>query len=136
MSDIEYSIKIRVHKESLEANMAKRIEEFKKKMLSDDVKYQSADIYRDCIEPLVPKKIGNLRDNVEYVKYSGTYAIKYTSNYAKAQYKGYNGRGVIRKWTTPGTIDHWNLHMSRADKGAYYDLVKEMIMEKLKNGQK
>jgi len=131
-----YEVRIRVHSETLENNLRKRIDVFKKKMLSGEVKREAADIYRDCVEPLVPKKIGNLRDIVELKKYKGTYAIVYKSNYAQAQYKGYNGRGVITKWTTPGTIDHWNLHMSRADKGAYYDLVAEMIMEKLKNGQK
>lgn len=127
-------LKIRVHTETLEANLKKRIEGFKKELLSDDIKRQAADIYKDCIEPLVPKDVGNLRDTAEISKYKGTYGVYYPVKYANAQYKGYNGKGVIRNYTTPGTIDHWNHHMSTADRQAYYDLVKEMILERMNNG--
>lgn len=130
----EFEVTVRVHKETLLNALQKRIDDFTKESLNDDIKLRAAEIFADCIEPLVPKDQGGLRANISFPKYRGTRAVQYDSKYAEAQYRGFNGRGVIRNYTTPGTIDHWNLHLSRADREAFYDLVAEEIITRLNNG--
>lgn len=129
-----FEVKIRVHTDTLEQALSKRIEKFRKEMLTDDVKLMAAEIYADCVEPLVPMKSGELRSNISFPKYKGTRAVRYDASYAEAQYKGYNGRGPSRNFTTPGTTDHWNHHMTAADRAAYYDLVAEELIARLNNG--
>lgn len=131
MPDGDYSVTIRVHKDVLERALAKRMENFKSEMLSDDVKKASAIMYADAVNHLVPMKHGFLRNSITFPKYKGTRAVKYTAPYAEAQHYGYT-RGVIRKWTTEGTIDHWNQHLSNADRAQYYEDVKRMLLRKLK----
>lgn len=126
-----FDVTIRVHIETLESALKKRMDNFTKEMLSDDVKYASAIMYADAVNHLVPMKTGVLRNYITFPKYKGTRAVNYNAPYAEAQYKGYNG-SVISKWTTPGTIDHWNQHLSNADRLQYYEDVKQMIVRKLK----
>lgn len=99
--------------------------------MSDDVKYASAIMYADAVNHLVPMENGILRNSITFPKYKGTRAVEYTATYAKAQYSGYNGRGPSRKFTTKGTIDHWNQHLSSAERLQYYEDVKRMILRKL-----
>ncbi len=129
-----FEIKIRVHTDTLERALNSRIKDFTKELLTDDVKLMAAEIYADCVEPLVPMKSGELRSDVSFPKYKGTRAVQYNAPYAKAQYEGYNGRGPSRNFTTPGTTDHWNHHMTAADRAAYYDLVAEELIARLNNG--
>ena len=135
-----FDVKIRVHSETLAKALEKRLDSLEDKILSDEVKYRAADIYKDCIAPLVPKDEGNLRESghVGEQKYNGDYPVVYDVKYAKAQYEGSNGKGKrpasMWKRHTPNTYDHWNHHMSRSDRQAFYDLVAEEIMEKINNG--
>ena len=126
-----FDIKIRVHTETLESALKKRVDNFTKEMMSDDVKYASAIMYADAVNHLVPMESGRLRNDITFPKYKGTRAVKYNAPYAKAQYAGYNGKGVIREWSTEGTIDHWNQHLSSAERMQYYDDVAQMIIRKL-----
>lgn len=133
---VEFSARIRIHRDTLERALFKRIDDIEKKALSDAVRKRAAEIYLDCVEPLVPKKLGDLRKSA-YVpdkKYKGDYSVVYDIDYAKAQYEGYNGRGPHKKWTTTGTTDHWNHHLTTADRQAFYDLVAEEIKEGIKHG--
>lgn len=135
---VGFSVTIRIHKDTLERALLNRVNDIENKALSDAVRKRAAEIYLDCVEPLVPKKLGYLRSSA-YVpdkKYKGDYSVVYGAEYAKAQYEGYNGRGPHRKWTTPGTIDHWNHHFTTADRRAFYDLVAEEMKESIRHGQK
>lgn len=136
MADV--NVRIRIHADTLTKAIQKRVEDLKDKVLSDEMKYRAAEIYRDCVEPYVPMEYGNLRKSAHIgKKYNGDYPVIYGNSdvkYAKAQYKGYNGRGAIREYTTPGTYDHWNKHLSRGDREAMYDLIAEEIVEKMNNG--
>lgn len=131
-----FEVQIRVHTDTLERALNKRIKNFTKELLTDDVKLMAAEIYADCVEPLVPMKSGELRNpnNIRFPKYKGTRSVEYIVPYAEAQYKGYNGRGPSKNFTTPGTIDHWNHHMTTADRKAFYDLVAEELIARLNNG--
>lgn len=140
---MSFEVHCRVHAETLEVNLRKRIEGFKKKMLTSEVKYKATEIYKDCIEPNVPKHLGELRDSTTIQKYKDGYAVvyepedKYGRGYGQAQYTGSNGTGIdSAKWDrhTPNTYSHWNQHLTSADRGAMYDLIAEMIVEELNNG--
>ncbi len=130
--EFDFTVTTRVHRETLERAIWKRIEEIKGQALSDENRRRAAEIFIGEVEHLVPMSGGDLRKSAHVgdSKYKGDYTVVYGNEdvkYAKAQYDGYNGRGVIREYTTEGTTDHWNQHMTRADRQAYYDKVAEEI---------
>lgn len=136
-------MRIRVHTETLEANLRKVFGDKVKSMLTDDVKRVAAEIYRDCVEYYVPEHLGNLRGSTNIVRYKGTYAVEYNaedgygSHYAHAQYSGNNRSGMdASKWkrANPHTYSHWNQHMTKSDRDTFYELVKEMMIERANNG--
>lgn len=139
------SITIRVHKETLEAQLQKILGNKAKEVLSDDVKRRAAEIYRDCVEYWVPEDSGNLRKSAEVVPHKGTYGVEYDTSkvdpkgksYGKPQYEGKNGSiWPESMWNRKNkhTSSHWNRRMSRTDREIYYDLVKEEILENLNHG--
>lgn len=137
----EFSVTIRTHTDTLERAMQKRIAKFTKDMLTDDVRRRAAELYRDAVEKYVPKDSGNLRESAHeensIVKYKGDYAVLYDVPYAEAQYVGFNGRGAIRnsRRKTGGTYDHWNHHMTTAERQTYYNQVKEEILQNLERNR-
>lgn len=142
-----FNVKIRIHGETLENALSKRIKNIAKVMHSDRVKRLAAEVYLDCVEPLVPKDSGTLRKSahVSDKRYKGDYAVVYDAEYSKAQYEGKNGKPINKdgskrmpasQWNraTPGTYDHWNHHMCRADRQAMYELIAEEVIKEINHG--
>lgn len=156
----EYAVRIRTHGETLESGLSKAIEGFMRTMMSDSMKRKAASIYMKCVEKYVPMDNGDLRASahVSTGKYKGDYVVLYGNDdvkYAKVQYEGDNGRIIKGKdsngnpiygehkkpgsmWSrnTKGTYDHWNKHMTTADRAEYMSKVKAEMLKRLKDGQK
>lgn len=140
-----YEIQIRTHNlETISRAFKKKVSDLEEALRSDESKRRVAEIYLDCVEPLVPmsdpyKKpdAGFLRASAHVPdnKYKGDYYVLYDAPYAEAQFVG-KTRGAVMHWTTPGTHDHWNRHMSSADRAAFHSLVKEELLKRIKDGQK
>lgn len=140
-----FSVQIRTHNlDTISSSLGKRVKDIEESLKSDDAKRTVAEIYLDCVEPCVPMsdpeknpEAGFLRRSAHVPddKYKGDYYVLYDAPYAKAQYKG-KTRGAVLHWTTPGTKDHWNKHMSTADRAAFHALVKEELLKRAKYGQK
>lgn len=109
-----------------------------KKGLSPEVKRAAANEYRDSIERYVPNGPsykghigGSLRRSANVVADGDDYAVRYSAkspkgyDYAEVQYNGPSW------WDrhTPDTYSHWNRHMTRAERLAYYQKVAEMVKE-------
>lgn len=139
----EFSINVRIHSETLHAQLSKRIDGYRKAALSDKVKYKAAKLYAKKVQPYVPKKTGELREDVDIVPYNGVYAVQYnatatrkkrdgsieTVQYAEAQYHG----DPTWNRTTEGTYDHWNQHLSMAEREEYYSDIANLVIEEIKS---
>ena len=144
---ISYDMVVRIHTETLKKALTRILGEEQEIVVSDDVKYEDAKLYRDKVAHYVPKDTGTLRDSAymenAIVRYKGTYAIRYYAaraktkgakvrEYAEAQYYG-DDATWNRK--TEGTYSHWNQHLQPFEREEYYrELAKEMkdkIEEKL-----
>ena len=139
----EFNVRVRTHNlDTIAKALDKKVEDLEDELRSDEIRQIVADIYKDCIEPLVPKEFGGLRDSgvVPDDKYKGDAYVLYDAPYAKAQYEGNNGKGrrpgSMWKRHTKNTYDHWNKHLSTADRQAFYDLVEEELIKRLNHGQK
>lgn len=143
MADDETFVRIRTHNtDTIVKALGKRIEDIEKECLSDQAKKEVAQLYAEYVEPYVPMsdpeknpEAGFLRRSA-YVPddtYKGDYYVLYDAPYAKAQYKG-KTRGAVLHWTTPGTRDHWNKHMSTATRAAFHAKVKETLLKRIKHG--
>lgn len=107
----------------------------KAKMLDEDMDLRNAAAgqYAAYVSKYVPLgKTGRLRQakvKDGEVRYSAI-AIKKDGtryDYAETQYNGPDW------WErrTPGTYSHWNRHMTTAERQAFYDDVKQMLLEKM-----
>lgn len=141
----DFSVHIRIDTKTLVIEMQRRIDGFTKKMLSDDMKKMSAEMYADYVKPYVPK--GNQKKrlttelrNVSIEPYRGTYAVVYDPediyghHYAAAQYYGDNGSNrpeSLWKRHTEGTHSYWNRHLKTAERQAMYDDLADLFISEL-----
>lgn len=87
--------------------------------------------YKDAIEKYVPLKSGLLRDNATVDSGAVIYSAKAKrpgGNYDYAAYQYYN---EFSKRTTPNTYGHWNTHLTTEELRAFYDEVKDIIVERM-----
>lgn len=129
------SITVSFDASRVEAGIEKLLNRKIEEGLSSDVQYQAAEIYKDLIEPYVPLKSGNLRDsaNIVHGAKHALWGIEYDPispkgrHYHYGQYQYFGDPSWDR--TTPGTYDHWNQHLSRADREGFKQAVKSLVIE-------
>lgn len=123
--------------ERVAANVEKIMQRKIEAGLSSDIQYESAEIYRDLVEYLVPKKSGSLRDSAKIVR--GAKHAQWGIRYDPTSKKGYHYANLqyhtpFENRTTPGTFDHWNQHLTTADRQGFNMAVKNLVVEAMKNG--
>lgn len=148
MAGSNFSVHCRIDNKQLVIELQRRIENFKKSMLTDDMKLLAAEMYADYIKKYVPsgdqrkRPTTKLREDVHFEKYKGTYAVVYSPediyghHYAAAQYYGDNGSKrpeSLWKRHTPGTHSYWNRHLTSAERSSMYDDIADLIISELNN---
>lgn len=104
----------------------------KKASVLDDVRVKNiaAERYKDAIEHYVPKDTGNLRESAEVRNGKVVYTAKsprgHKYAYADEQYHTPRDPSVRH---TPGTYDHWNKHLTTAEKTDLYETLAKDIVE-------
>ena len=143
MSDESFA-RIRIHTDTLESNISRILGRMKDVVLSDELKVEAIKKYRKKVEPYVPEKKGFLKlsayDSDAIVDYHGDKALVYDPvannrqhyHYGKVQYEG-PGPGEEWNRTTEGTYDHWNQHLTRAEREEYYQELADMYVKEIKN---
>lgn len=81
-------------------------------------------MYAEMIEPYVPMKTGKLRNSYTIVN-QGRY-IRYNTDYAQKVYEV-----PARRYTTPGTTDHWDEHANPQIMAQYKALLDQMVKEQM-----
>lgn len=130
------SIRLNIDEATILRGVERAIDDKVKKGLSKEVKFAAANDYKDTIERYVPSGPsykghtgGALRRNARVVPDGDDFDVRYSAtspkgyDYAAAQYNGSDW------WNrhTPDTYSHWNRHITRAERLAYYQRVADMI---------
>ena len=91
--------------------------------------------YAKYIAQYVPYKTGKLRYSAKIDNGSVVYSAKVRRKGGNFDYAGIQYYSDDSNWnrTTPGTYSHWNKHMTAADRRAFYDDVKRIIIERMNN---
>lgn len=126
------SVEITVKSETLQRNVEKILETKLKKGLSDSVRYSAAVKFALAIADYVPYKTGKLLRSNSIVSDGDDYAVRYSAHskkgydYASVQYEADDSN-----WnrTTPGTYSHWDKHLTRAERQAFYEEVADDVVE-------
>ena len=90
--------------------------------------------YAKAISKYVPYKTGRLLGSAKVEDGAITYSAKVNRpggrfDYAPVQY--YNS---FENRSTPNTYDHWNKHLTTAERQAFYEDVKDIIVERMNHG--
>lgn len=112
----------------------------KRKALSPEVKKATAGLYAQAISKYVPYKSGDLLNSATIVKTDGGYGVKYSAinkrgrkktDYAGVQYapEKYGYDEAYWERSTPNTYSHWNTHLTRLEREAFYREVAGIMME-------
>lgn len=107
--------------------------------LSVPVKQEIAGEYAAAVYRYVPNKTGKLADSARVVTEGNDVAIKYEAisenkNGKKTDYAPIQYEIPFENRTTPGTYDHWNRHLTTAERKAFYETCADIIKESFKNG--
>lgn len=102
----------------------------------DRVKNDAAGLYAQYIAKYVPYKTGRLLHSAKVNNGAVTYSARvrrpgYTYDYADIQYET---PFPPESRSTPGTYDHWNTHLTRAERESFYHDVANLIVEEMNNG--
>lgn len=121
---------------ALQSNVEKILRRKLKNGLSQKTLVAAGELYKDAIEHYVPLKTGTLRGSATVVPRGEGCVIRYSA-------KGTNKDGSIKDYDyakdrytlpakrrfTPGTYDHWNRHLTRAERQQFYNDVASIITE-------
>ena len=91
-------------------------------LVSNQFRYECADLYAKMIEPYVPKDTGRLRRSYT-IPSSGKY-IKYNTDYAQKVYEI-----PARHYTTEGTTHHWDVYANPIIMDEYMAAVNSLAKE-------
>lgn len=117
---------------AFQAAIGRKLKKFSDIVRSPEVRNMAAEQYRDAVEHYVPKKTGNLRDStsIQDGKIIYTAKSKYGYKYAYASEQYRTPRPDSSRFT-PGTYDHWDKHLTTAEKSDLYKEMADDIVEVL-----
>ena len=133
------SIRISYDEDALELNIERVVKRKLNHALSIDTKKEIAGEYAMRVAQYVPYKSGRLRNSAEVISDGDKAVIRYSArsrhgkhyDYAENQYS--TPRDPDRRWT-PGTYDHWNRHLTTAERQDFYQEAAEIIAREMNNG--
>ncbi len=99
-----------------------------------EVKDEIAGEYAKAISRYVPYKTGKLMKSADVEDGAVTYSVEVNRpnrpngkfDYAKVQYYT-----PFENRSTPNTYDHWNKHLTTAERQEFYEDVKDIIVERM-----
>ncbi len=117
---------------ALQSAIGRRLKKYSKIVQSPEVRNLAAEQYKDAVEKYVPMRSGNLRDSaiVRDGKIIYTARSKRGHKYAYAAEQYHTPRPASSRFT-PGTYDHWDKHLSTAEKADLYKGIADDIAEVL-----
>lgn len=130
------AVRISFDSESLEANVSKILGRKFKIDDYDGIDTEIAGSYAMHIARYVPYKTGRLLHSARVGDGKITYSAKVKRKSGIYDYAGiqYLVPFPQESRSTPGTYDHWNRHLTTAERKAFYDDVAKLVIERMNNG--
>ena len=96
-----------------------------------EVKDEIAGEYAKAISKYVPYKTGRLMNSAKIEDGSITYSAKVNRPDGRFDYAGVQYYTPFENRSTPNTYDHWNKHLTTAERQEFYEDVKDIIVERM-----
>lgn len=131
------SIRVSYDEDAVERNVSRILNRKLEKMTSLDTKMEIAGVYGVAIAKYVPYKTGKLLNSADVVADGNNAVIRYSAHskrgYDYAQ-KQYETPYPQESRSTPGTYDHWNRHLTSAEREEFYEDAAKIIARESNNG--
>ena len=100
----------------------------------EEVKNDIAGEYAKAISKYVPYKKGRLAGSAKVDNGAITYSAKVNRPGGRFDYAGVQYYTPFENRSTPNTYDHWNKHLTTAERQAFYEDAKNIIIERMNHG--
>lgn len=133
------SIRVSYDEGAVQRNVEKILKRKLDAGTSIDTKMEVAGEYASAVERYVPYKSGKLAHSARIVADGNVANIRYSArsfkgkHYDYAQWQ-YDTPVPQENRTTPGTYDHWNKHLTTAERKAFYEEAAKIVAREMKNG--
>lgn len=132
MPSIYIDFNMKAVQDNVNRILNKKVESAKYMEVVNDI----AGVYAAAVDKYVPSKTGRLHSSARIrdgeIRYSAK-ANRPGGNFDYAELQ-YITPFPQENRHTPGTYDHWNRHLTTAERKAFYDEVAEIIIERMNNG--
>ena len=98
-----------------------------------EVKDEIAGEYAKAISRYVPYKTGKLLNSAKVEDGAITYSAKCNRPGGRFDYAAVQYYTPFDNRSTPNTYDHWNKHLTTAEREEFYNDVKDIIIERMNN---
>ena len=99
-----------------------------------EVKDEIAGEYAKAISKYVPYKTGRLMNSAKVEDGAVTYSVKVNRPDGRFDYAPVQYYTPFENRSTPNTYDHWNKHLTTAERQEFYEDVKDIIVERMNHG--
>lgn len=134
------SIRVHFDEEAVTKNISRILDETINSAMDLNVREEIAGEYAMRISKYVPYKTGQLVNSADIVADAENgVAIRYSAKSRKGRDRNYDYAQVqyetpFENRTTPDTYDHWNKHLTTAERKDFYEACADIISESMKHG--